>query len=534
MLRHLIPIATLPAFLSFCGPCGRCPCDTQLGPDCGDTGPEDSQVEDSLPGDSGDSLPDDSDDSLPDDTDDTDDTGDPAPTLVSGDFQDGSRWWVVTLDVEQRTLAVVIAPPDGESGRYEAGAPVVMGVGSGITTPVECNDSPMRTLRTHAGMVVVQFLTPGQCCVDVCSPTSDNIGGSVSRQAVSDLRDFALNSAQTLEGDTLSSLVGTPMMEDELVLILGSSRATTVVENMAADPDSWDMVRAVINYEVPYYPAMVALELGATMHDPDLSEDADEDRLPANDGRYPHYQDGDCADGECRLDHVPLGFDQTVAIRDVHHDADMAVIAGRDRPGVLYADGNRNGMLDLQDTHVDYDRDGLVERGEDFVFFGLIQDSGVRDEQYWHSPELLREALIQGVLTEDAWPPHFPTLGEVQVFWGERDHPTAQQQVVDALPDIYWVVLGAHQDHGQALSTRPHTVLMYNDLLEAGMEPQYNFSNDALEEIYGTVAIPYEPLSQGAPMTEENVRRYAPPFDLSEAEVRGAGVVHACDLLYAE
>ena len=183
---------------------------------------------------------------------------------------------------------------------------------------------------------------------------------------------------------------------------------------------------------------------------------------------------------------------------------------------------------------MDLDGDGLVEPDEDFVFFGLIQDTGLTDELYWHSPELLQDALNLGVLSADAWPEHFPTLAEVEAFWGERDHPAAMQRVAAALPDVYWSVLGCHEDHGQGQPTRPHTVLMYNDLLQAGVQPQLNFSNAALEEANGPVSVPYEPLYQGAPLSEQNVSQFVAPAGVGEAGVRAAGVLHACDMLWGD
>ncbi len=449
-------------------------------------------------------------------------------------YDDGDRWWVVTLDVEQRSTAIVVAPPEGESGRYVEGAPLVLAAGQGIASRVGCTGQPDRLLREDTGTVLVQFLNPGQCCMDVCGGTADDVGGAVTRQAIDDLRDFALNEVHTVEGDTLASIVDLPVLDERLVVLLSSSRAAPAMAAMAANPDDYAMVQAIVQYEPPYYPAMAALELGGLLMDPNPTQDADGNGFAADDGRYPHYQIGDCTDGSCELTHVPLGWAADLAIGDVYYDVDISIRERRDRLGVLYADGNGNGQLDLEATHVDLNADGFVDSEEDFVFFGMIQDGDLEDELYWHSPELLQGAIDQGVLTEDAWPDHFPTLDQVRAFWDRIDHPAAQAHVATALPDVHWFVLAGWVDHGQVQPSRPHIVALYNDLLAAGAQPQLNPSAEALIAVDGPLPGPYEQLAQGAPVGEGDIVNHLTPENLGGPSVRTAGTLQACDLVWAD
>ncbi len=481
------------------------------------------------------SVPGDTHDSLPADSQaETGDTGASETTVAFGRLANGHRWWVVTLDVEQRSTAVVVAPPEGGSGRYDDGAPVVLAAGQGMASEVGCDDDPDRLIRSNSGAVLVQFMMPGQCCMGVCGGTPDDIGGAVSRQAFDDLRDFALDQASTLQGRTLDSLVELPLLNERLVVLLSSSRAAPALMAMAANPDDYGAVGAIVQYEPPYYPAMVGLELGNPLMDPDPSVDADGNQFEADDGRYPHYQVGDCRKGRCVLDHVPLGWAPDVAIRDVHFEVSGKVTAQRDRPGVLYADGNGNGSLDLDGTQLDIDGDGLVESDEDFVFFGMIQDGNIEDEVYWHSPELLEAALEQGVLTEDAWPEHFPALDHVERFWGERDHPAAQAQVASALPDVYWIVLAGWFDHAQAQPSRPHIVALYNDLRALGAQVQFNPATEILEEVDGPLPSPYDEVAEGAPTDEATILGHLVSHGVGMAVIRTAGVLQASDRVWAD
>lgn len=468
------------------------------------------------------------------------DTGDPniadsgfdtgrAEEVLEGVYEDGRRWLAVRLAGDPVTVVVVVHPASAEATRYEEGAPVVVAAWGGLGAG-DCEDPPRPVMSRDGGVVTVQVMGPADCCQALCGEGEDDFGGAGYRTAVVQAFRFAGGNGLTVGGRALSELLEIPLLQDLPVALLSSGATIPALGALRREPASFASLAGVVTYEPPVYPAALAATLGLTAMDPDASADGDGDGLAWDDGRNPHYRMGDCGRRNCALELGSLAWDPEMSldgIRGAVGEGDLSI------PGVLFLDGNGNGVLDLVEGSPDVDGDGWIGPEEDFPLVGSIQERS-DGTVAWHPQAVLLAAGQAGLWSAGEWPHHIATPEDGQAFWPERNGIVQVKEAVKPFATIPWWVVAGWTDHGVAQPTRPHVVGIHRALSQSGVSVRFNPSSDALEELGATVGDDYRPLEAGEVLTEVNVRDHLPPVEVSGSLVRQAGVLQLLDEIHAD
>lgn len=466
-------------------------------------------------------------------TGDTDDSGSDGPwyglqeevpgEVIYGHLGDGRQYNVLRFNGAASTQAtVVIYPHEDQPSRYAEGIPVIVTLFGSITGQPDCSEQgqPQPIFVAGTDAVVLQLLYSGQCCGDVCADGEDDMGAEDTQQALRDTFGFAAGLAHTTQGLSLSEVVGRDVLDDEVALLTSSASGHIALSSMAGDPSAYAQLGAVAMFEVPIIPMQTSRGLGSVADDPDDEVDGDGNGVPWDDMRFVWYEPGQCDTGVCDIDLERLAWDETRAMCDYGTGIFGPSL---DAKGIFYIDANENGALDLHPyTKLpDVDDSGALSEDEDFVFQATT-DQRTGEDRYWHDPLIMETAEERGLLDPEDWPAHIPTVAEATEFWEAREGFDSITPIVEALPDVPWLIIANWREHGVAQATRPHIVLAHQLVQAAGGSVMLQPSHDSMTQILGDDVPEYDRPGWDDPITEENVQDYLIPEGYGEREVRTA------------
>ncbi|MFC1501951.1 T9SS type A sorting domain-containing protein [bacterium] len=107
----------------------------------------------------------------------------------------------------------------------------------------------------------------------------------------------------------------------------------------------------------------------------------------------------------------------------------------------------------------DFDSDGVVDPGEDFIPYPLVYDMGEEYESYY-SERLRQEAGRENLMPNPA-PAHQQTAAETESFWACRNGEYWIDSVLTKLPEVMFMVVANDTDHVQRSPDHPHVLLQY-------------------------------------------------------------------------
>ena len=318
-----------------------------------------------------------------------------------------------------------VAPP--KQPRYADGAPVVVHVPGGFSQgSVTQAPSPLNGY----GFIDIAFVFPGgqseppQPGEPLRSGGTYDYRGADSMRGLADVIIFAAGRKKSLEGKTLQDYAGgVRALTDEVGVIGWSLGGPTVAGALGLYGKEIAGLRWYASYESPYGEGIIDAQFGS--------------RKRAN----PFYN---AETGE--LDLSALRYGKEVRLADITRILPQVA----DVRGVLYLDGNRNGVFDPD---------------ADFPFSGIVVP-GPRPNVYY-SPMLTRAAL-QKKLFGDEWPEHIATLEQTVKFTGLRDGVSQVPRMVAHLPQLAVGIFASAEDHVQATADHRHILAQYHAFQAAG------------------------------------------------------------------
>ncbi len=360
---------------------------------------------------------------------------------------------------------------DGTS-RYPDGAPAVVFARGGTSTGSLAQEIPQA-----AGVVVIVFLHPGG--VDPASGrSSDGIydyRGPASIAALRDVALFAAGEIASASGQTVSDVVGMPVLTNGVGL-LGSSNGGNIVLAVAAQHGATlaDKVRWILQWESP------------------VSSQA-----AVGDNRGPRM---DCPSGGGGLGDGQFGVNpRYLAYGALALDIDYSDVVYRpaepDYPLFLDGDG------DLVYTTVavpsepgcvtnDLDLDGTLELDEDYPLSSYPDVLGL--EVYSRSLTDYLDAH-PGVFG-GAWPVGIATAASAAAYWDVREAVRLYEPARAAMPQVFGLVIASTVDHVQTDPGYFHIRQAFDGWRRAGAWVQINPSPGyVLALLPGATGLPANP-----------------------------------------
>lgn len=450
------------------------------------------------------------------------------PAAEGWQGSDDLLYRVVRIETSARegtTCAVVFYPSDPTWRAYVEGAPVH------VMVPTTFHASAPRPFSEIAhGIIEVQPVYPG-LAVDDCrsSGTNDN-GGADTLIMVQETIAFAAGLRTTEEGWTLGHLAGMDVCNRQVSVFGTSSGGMTAYGAVAtAGAEIQGVVLGIGGHETPSNPQFVNGEGGWSWEDPNDAVDADDNGYTWDDARNYAYVPGQCGPETCDLDYSALRYTEDVLLSDIHATA-YGPASGQDG-GVLYLDLDGNGRLSLADdgcvaegVECSLDVDGNGAFDEDFFIWPANADEG--DHRLIYSPEVLRAAVAQGVLSEGAWPEEMFTVAEAEAFWSTRNMAAYADELAVALgTDAPMLITFTEEDHGVALPSRPHVWQVYEALRAAGFAPQYNVPAALAECLVGRADLFTwaGEVAPGTALAEDELENWALPENIPDKIIRSIG-----------
>jgi hypothetical protein len=365
--------------------------------------------------------------------------------------------------------AVVFWPADGTTA-YSDGAPVVVTAPPSLDINTSWASAPKPTIPAKYGVIEVAPVYPAWNAAGSVTSGDEDDAGPATANALTEAIRFATDQAATAEGEHLAGVVGLTVCDAKVAVLGASNGGITAVQSLAARTDLADVVAGFGTYESPSLAQLAVADAGAIWMDPDTDVDGDGNGVTWDDGRIPTWETGLCDANDCDLAYGDLAWDATATEEDV--------FPGRfahPQTGILYADNNGNGALDLgEGGGLDADGSGALDADEDFVFLPHLAGDGVR----YYSPT----ATVRAVDALASWPDGVATQAQSEVFWATRHMVGEAAKMAEDWPtDTVIEVVFTHMDHGQALADRPHSVLLHDLYADAGFYTRYNVRGAALD-----------------------------------------------------
>ncbi len=369
--------------------------------------------------------------------------------------------------------AVIYFPADPEERAYDDGAPVAVVSRSAVRSV----GTASAVLAGSWGIIEVQPIYPGWSAGDVVGAGSFDQSGPVTAAALADTIRFAAGLGETVDGTTLRQLTGGPVC-DGVVVAAASAGLIPAAQALAGIDDGLE--EAVIGLsaaESPHLPQIVTGDLGLTVMDPDLDQDADGNGVAWDDFRNTDFEAGGCDDSGCVLSYDDVAWSDALSLSEVYG----GLYEPMELPGLLYLDRNGSGQLDLHaKSGFDLDRDGGLDADEDMPLVPWY-DPEASEPWVVYSGEVISAALERGVLDPEAWPGHLLDPGETEAFWEDRSVMARLPELVAAAPEALRVqVVFTEMDHSVAQISRPHVMGLYEGLRRGGVPVRYNPSAEAL------------------------------------------------------
>jgi len=317
----------------------------------------------------------------------------------------------------EREIRLRVVPP--EKPRYEAGAPVVIGVSPGP------HEAAGWLGVTECGFVEVFFAS-----TDFSAGPYD-FGGPDWLLGLRDVILFALGKRADKDGRTIQDVTGEiPVLPSNVGTIGLSHGGNACGAVMGLYGQDFPELAWYVSWESPYGEGAVGEELGSPRRDG---------------GRVNPAYDAETS----RLDLSKLAYDPDLAM------------TGRGRTAQQRRELPFRGSL-----FFDMDGDGHYDPRIDFRHQPVRYDAG-QGPKFWYSTRLLREAERRG-LFGGSWPAHVATVEEAKEFWYYRDATGRVPDAVHKIPNLAVIIVANERDHMQVAPDHPHIRIQANAFQKAG------------------------------------------------------------------
>jgi hypothetical protein len=313
--------------------------------------------------------------------------------------------------------------------RYsQAGAPIGVYMGGGFHS--DCLSERGTELALH-GFIEIRFNFQGGGTGETRSGGGPyDYRGPESLIAARDVLRFATGSLADSSGRFLAELTGSVVpLYTNVGLIGWSNGGNTNICVAGMYDDEIDGPAWIINWESPVGDGMPQAEAGSK----------ECDLRPLNSLVNPAYNPNT---GEWNLEKLVYDAQIQIPLLENVHD---------------YVTGG---------LYFDFNSDGIVDPGQDFILYPLIFDMGSGNKAHY-SERVRREAESQNLIPVNP-PSHILTLPETEAFWDCRNGAYWIDSVLTKLPDVLFMAVANDTDHVQRTPDHPHVLLQYEMFRQGG------------------------------------------------------------------
>ena len=356
------------------------------------------------------------------------------------------------------TLAVQVVAP--KVPRYPEGAPVYVFVLGGFSP--EGYGHGLRGI-VGQGFVQITYNYPGGGQGRTRSEGQYDYRGLKSFQATRDVIRFALGEFGDDRGRKLHEIVGQKILYKNVGVFGSSSGGLVFFSTFAHDPEALKSLAFYVGWENPTTGQTLLVDLGG--------------RSSYTGKPLPNPAFAAYGPESCKVDYSALKWDaeKEFSLRDLRN---MGRGPTRRTRGVLYLDNNGNGRCDVEPGFgarlpFDLNRNGVIDRGEDWIFWFVGETHGARVKRYY-SVEVIRAATEKKVFGPEGPPSSVASLQECEAYWRDRNSLRAFPLIPRYCPNLKVILVAGQEDHVQACPAFPGIQQAYDGLGLAGVWRRLN------------------------------------------------------------
>jgi hypothetical protein len=422
-------------------------------------------------------------------------------------------------------LAVRLSiPPASVGARYPDEAPIIVFAAGGHGAGALAAGAEY----AMQGFVVVSFLFPGGTSAPFHSDGSFDYRGQNCINALRDVIRYAGGLLPDDLGRTIQAVLPFPALMGMVGLTGSSNGGPISMAVLGQYGDQLPFLATYVGWENPTNGQTVAVEAGGKSYDCDPGNDGDGNGIPDDDGKNPYILG--YGESITPMDFERLAYDPSFV--RVYTDP-AGIHAPIQRAGVLFLDGNHNGVMDVVpggSECADVNGNGRLDSGEDYL---LRPIAGYETGSFLlhFSLPTIQEAYARGVF-ERTWPADIAGPVTGGAYWSLRDATGFYGAIGQKRPDLHAMLVFAASDHVQAADEHIHIQQAYDGLRGQGIWCRLNPDRSYFLAV--NASPPGDPVDTDAntAVAWPAMALYDEPYPVSSTQGATAGIMEMADRAY--